>query len=209
MSLRRRLVIYTGVTLGIVVACYVVSLVIVIRIARDDQQRSAGAIVVLGAAQYNGKPSPVLKARLRHALGLYQLGYAPVIVVTGGTASGDDMSEAEAGKRYLVGEGVADSAVLVVPEGTNTDETMDALADWVARAGKTDVLLVSDGFHMARLRVEARRHGLRAWTTPATSSPIAGVQEWSYFLAEGVKFPVAYLRDEGDEWPEPVAPAAP
>jgi uncharacterized SAM-binding protein YcdF (DUF218 family) len=113
--------------------------------------------------------------------------------VTGGTASGDAMSEAEAGKRYLVGEGVPDSAILAVPEGSNTDETIDALAHWVRRAGKADVLLVSDGFHMARLRVEARRHGLVAWTTPAASSPITGPGEWSYFLAEGIKFPVAYL----------------
>src|SRR6188768_1232727 len=174
MSPRRRLFIITLLTLAIVAGLYLTSLVIVIRAARGDQQRSAGAIVVLGAAQYNGRPSPVLKARLRHALGLYQLGFAPVIVVTGGTASGDEVSEAEAGRRYLLSEGVADSAVLMVPEGSNTDETMDALADWVRKSGKHDVLLVSDGFHMARLRVEARRHGLRAWTTPATSSPIAG-----------------------------------
>jgi uncharacterized SAM-binding protein YcdF (DUF218 family) len=103
------------------------------------------------------------------------------------------VSEAEAGRRYLVGEGVPDSAVLVVPEGSNTDETMAALADWVRHAGKSDVLLVSDGFHMARLRVEAERHGLIAWTTPAVSSPIEGQSEWSYFLAEGIKFPVTYL----------------
>src|SRR6188768_4178032 len=106
MSPRRRLLIITALIVAIIGALYLTSLVLVIRTAREDQQRSADAIVVLGAAQYNGKPSPVLKARLRHALGLYQLGYAPVIVVTGGTASGDEVSEAEAGRRYLVGEGV-------------------------------------------------------------------------------------------------------
>src|SRR6478609_995454 len=193
MTLRKRLIVAAAITLTALAGLYVTSLILVIRAAREDQQRSAGAIVVLGAAQYNGKPSPVLKARLRHALGLYQLGYAPVIVVTGGTASGDEVSEAETGRRYLVGEGVPDSAVFVVPEGSNTDETMDALADWVRHAGKRDVLLVSDGFHMARLRVEAERHGLIAWTTPAVSSPIEGQREWSYFLAEGIKFPVTYL----------------
>jgi uncharacterized SAM-binding protein YcdF (DUF218 family) len=209
MSLRRRLAIICGIILAVAGALYLTSLAFVIRAARDDQQRPVGAIVVLGAAQYNGKPSPVLKARLRHALGLYQLGYAPVIVVTGGTASGDDVSEAEAGRRYLISEGVADSAVLMVPEGRNTDETMDALADWVRQAEKRDVLLVSDGFHMARLRVEARRHGLHAWTTPAVSSPISGPREWSYFLAEGWKFPVAWLRDDGAAWPEGAPPLAP
>ena len=209
MTLRRRLFIVVGLILATTLVLYLASLMMVISAARDDQERPAGAIVVLGAAQYNGRPSPVLKARLRHALGLYQLGYAPVIVVTGGTASGDQVSEAEAGRRYLVGEGVADSAVFVVPEGRNTDETMEAVADWVRKEGKRDVLLVSDGFHMARLRVEARRHGLTAWTTPAVSSPIEGRNEWSYFLAEGIKFPVAYLRDDGAGWPEAPAPAAP
>ena len=202
MTRGRRFLIAFGITVALAVVCYVVSLVVVIRTAHDDQQRSADAIVVLGAAQYNGRPSPVLRARLLHALALHRLGYAPVVVVTGGTATGDAVSEAEAGRRLLIAEGLPDSVIKVVPEGRNTDETLDGVADWVARAKKRDVLLVSDGFHMARLRVEARRHGLIAWTTPATGSPITGPREWSYFMAEGVKFPVALFRDDGSSWPE-------
>jgi len=201
MTRRRRFFIALGITAGLAVTLYAISLAQVIRAAQDDQRSPATAVVVLGAAQYNGRPSPVLRARLLHALALYVEGYAPMVVVTGGTARGDAVSEAEAGRRFLRAAGVPDSAIVVLPEGTNTDETLDALADWVARTGGGEVLLVSDGFHMARLRVEARRHGIVARTTPAPTSPIAGPREWSYFLAEGIKFPVALLRDDGSEWP--------
>jgi hypothetical protein len=142
MTSRRRILIALGLTAGLPVALYLIALVRVIRAAHDDQRRPADAIVVLGAAQYNGRPSPVLRARLLHSLALYIEGYAPVVVVTGGAAPGDAVSEAE-----------------------------------------------------------ARRHGVVAWTTPSPTSPIAGPREWSYFLAEGVKYPVALLRDDGSEWP--------
>ena len=190
---RRRWAVLLG-AVGLMGIVYGTALALVWRAARDDQRRAAGAIVVLGAAQYNGKPSPVLRARLDHALALFQEGLAPLIVVTGGIGSGDRESEATVGRRYLLGLGVADSAVVVVAKGKDTDETMAAVAGWVRERGLTDVLLVSDGFHLARLRIVARRHGLTAWTSPAPQSPISGEREWGYFMAEGVKLPVAYVR---------------
>lgn len=173
---------------------YGIALALVWRAARDDQRRAAGAVVVLGAAQYNGRPSPVLRARLDHAVDLYRDGLVPLIVVTGGIGTGDVESEATVGIRYVVGQGVPDSDVVVLAWGKNTDQTMDAVAEWVAEHGAGEIILVSDAFHMARLRVTARRHGLVAWTSPAPASPIAGEREWGYLLAEGVKLPVAYLR---------------
>ncbi|HEX7918824.1 MAG TPA: YdcF family protein [Gemmatimonadales bacterium] len=191
--MRRRWAVLLG-AVGLAGIVYGTALALVWRAARADQRRDAGAIVVLGAAQYNGKPSPVLRARLDHALALYTDGLAPLIVVTGGIGSGDRESEATVGRRYLLGQGVADSAVVVVAKGRDTDETMAAVAEWVQGRALRDVLLVSDGFHLARLRVVARRHGLVAWTSPAPASPINGEREWGYFMAEGVKLPVAYLR---------------
>jgi uncharacterized SAM-binding protein YcdF (DUF218 family) len=182
-----------AVVLGGMGVVYGVALALVWRAAREDQRHAAGAIVVLGAAQYNGKPSPVLKARLDHALDLQRAGIAPLLVVTGGIGSGDHESEATVGRRYLVAQGIPDSMVVVIPEGKNTDETMDAVATWVKGRGLRDIVLVSDAFHLARLRVEARQHGLTAYTSPAVESPIAGEREWGYFLAEGVKLPVTYL----------------
>lgn len=189
---RRRWAVLLG-AVGVAGIVYGTALALVWRAAREDQRRDAGAIVVLGAAQYNGKPSPVLRARLDHALALYTDGLAPLIVVTGGIGSGDRESEATVGRRYLLGQGVTDSAVVVVAKGKDTDETMAAVAEWVQGRALSDVLLVSDGFHLARLRVVARRHGLTAWTSPAPASPISGEREWGYFLAEGVKLPVVYL----------------
>ena len=180
--------------LGVAGVAYGVSLAAVWRAAREDQRRPAGAIVVLGAAQYNGKPSPVLKARLEHALILHGEGFAPLIVVTGGIGSGDRESEATVGRRFLVEMGIPDSLVVVLPEGRDTHETMTAVAEWVRGRGLIEVLLVSDAFHLARLRADARRHGLTAWTSPSTASPITGAREWGFMLAEGVKLPISYLR---------------
>ncbi|HVX88143.1 MAG TPA: YdcF family protein, partial [Gemmatimonadales bacterium] len=149
--IRRRWAVLLG-AVGVAGVVYGTALALVWRAAREDQRRATGAIVVLGAAQYNGKPSPVLRARLEHALALYQEGTAPLIVVTGGIGSGDRESEATVGRRYLVGLGVPDSAVVVVAKGRDTDETIAAVALWVRERALADVLLVSDGFHLARLR---------------------------------------------------------
>jgi len=167
----------------------------VLIMARRDQRRPADAIVVLGAAQYNGHPSPVLKARLDHAYDLYHAGLARLVVVTGGIGQGDRVSEAAAGRQYLVGIGVpADSVVLEA--GTTTAASMDAVAGYLHHAGITRVLLVSDPFHLARLHLEAWRVGLEAYTSPTTSSPISRnfSAELGYFLAEAAKLPLIFVR---------------
>ena len=127
----RRRSLWVLIALGIAGVAYGVSFAMVWRAAREDQRRPAGAIVVLGAAQYNGKPSPVLKARLEHALILHGEGLAPLIVVTGGIGSGDRESEATVGRRFLVEMGIPDSLVVVLSEGRDTHETMTAVAEWV------------------------------------------------------------------------------
>lgn len=184
-------VVLAGITLAYL-ACFVG----VLLTSREDQRHPAGAIVVLGAAQYNGKPSPVLRARLDHALGLYREGLAPAIVVTGGIGPGDRVSEATVGRQYLVAHGVPDSAVVVRPEGRSTQASIRSVAQWAHERGVGRVLLVSDPFHMLRLRLEAGRAGLKAWTSPTTTSPIsASRHEEAFFLAaEAWKIPVVLLR---------------
>jgi uncharacterized SAM-binding protein YcdF (DUF218 family) len=152
--------------------------------------------VVLGAAQYDGRPSPVFAARLDHAVTLHGEGWAERIVVTGGIVPGDRMSEATAGRRYLVDAGVPANEVIVQPEGRNTAGSMEAVAAWLVGEGLERVILVSDPFHLARLRLEARRLGLDAWTSPTPSSPISSRlgTELPYLLAEGVKLPIILLR---------------
>ena len=175
---------------------YTVALAMVLVVSQQDERRPVDAIIVLGAAQYNGRPSPVLRARLDHALGLYRDGLAPVVVVTGGVGLGDTTSEALVGKRYLAAHGIPVTALIAQPQGRTTMASMTAVAQWLRRRGLRRVLLVSDPFHMFRLRLEARRTALEAYTSPTESSPISEnpVLELRYLFAEGFKVPIAWVR---------------
>jgi uncharacterized SAM-binding protein YcdF (DUF218 family) len=194
--LLRRLSRALGLILLAAVCIYTVALVMVLVVSQQDQRRAVDAIVVLGAAQYNGRPSPVLRARLDHALRLYNEGYAPRIVVTGGVGRGDTTSEAIVGRHYLLARDVVPGDVVVQPQGRSTQASMTAVADWLEAEGLHSVLLVSDPFHMYRLRLEARRTNLEAYTSPTESSPISDnpVVELRYLAAEGFKIPVAWVR---------------
>jgi uncharacterized SAM-binding protein YcdF (DUF218 family) len=175
---------------------YTVALVMVLVVSQEDQRHPADAIVVLGAAQYNGRPSPVFRARLDHALQLYREGLAPRLVVTGGVGRGDTMSEATVARHYLLNRKVPPGAVISQPQGRSTRASMTAVAAWLQAAHLKRVILVSDPFHMFRLRLEARRTGLEAYTSPTESSPISDnpVLELRYLAAEAFKIPVAWLR---------------
>lgn len=165
-------------------------------VSRLDQRFAADAIVVLGAAQYDGRPSPVFQARLDHGAVLYGEGWSDLLVVTGGIVPGDRMSEATAGRRYLLGLGIPPDSIVVQAEGRSTSGSMDAVAAWLRGQGHQRVLLVSDPFHLARLRIEARRLGLEAWTSPTTTSPISSrfTTELRYLLSEAAKLPVLAVR---------------
>lgn len=141
--------------------------------ARTPQLHPADAILVLGAAQYNGRPSPVFRARLDHALRLYRRGMAPVLVLTGGVGKGDTLSEGEVARRYAAAHGVPDSAMLVDRRSETSAESVGAAARLMRERGLRSALLVSDPFHMLRLEVLARRAGLRPYRAPARESPIA------------------------------------
>jgi uncharacterized SAM-binding protein YcdF (DUF218 family) len=185
---------------GVIV--YTISLVMVLVVSQQDERRPVDAIVVLGAAQYNGRPSPVLRARLNHALSLYREELAPLVVVTGGIGRGDTTSEAVVGQRYLVVHGIPEGAVVAQGEGRTTMASMSAVTAWLHARGLRRVLLVSDPFHMFRLRLEARRTALEAYTSPTESSPISDnpVLELRYLFAEGFKIPVAWVRSWSPPW---------
>ena len=137
------------------------------RASRQDAARSAEAIVVLGAAQYDGRPSPVLQARLDHAAALFDEGMAPVIVVTGGRQEGDRVTEAAAAARYLEGLGVPSSALRLEVRGENSWESLAATRRILAGEGLHDVLLVSDPYHSYRIAQIADEVGLDAHVSPA------------------------------------------
>ncbi|MFL5758478.1 MAG: YdcF family protein [Thermomicrobiales bacterium] len=155
--------------------------------ARKDQTRPVDAIIVLGAAQYNGRPSPILKARLDEALAAYNEGVAPIIVVTGGRQTGDQFTEASASRNYLVDHGVPRDNILLENDAHNSWESMQGAAALLKSRDLSRVLLVSDGFHLFRLKLMAKDLDLKAYGRPATKSPIKqnSGSEFSYVLREG------------------------
>ncbi|MCA1709472.1 MAG: YdcF family protein [Actinobacteria bacterium] len=152
--------------------------------ARRDEARSAQAIVVLGAAQYNGEPSPVLKARLDHAVDLWRRKLAPVIVVTGGRQTGDKFTEATASANYLLAKGVPDEDILREVSGQSSWQSLAASATFLRDRDINKVLLVSDPFHSFRIRAIANELGLDGHASPTRSSPIDGTDEVRYLLRE-------------------------
>ena len=137
----------------------------------DDGATKSDAIVVLGAAQYDGRPSPVLAARLDHALELWQDGLAPLIVVTGGKRPGDRFTEATAGANYLLDHGVPDAQILREVQGTTSWESLAAAARILRERGLDEVMLVSDPYHALRIGGIADEVGLAAHVSPTTTSP--------------------------------------
>ncbi len=143
--------------------------VAVLRASGLDQRDPVGAVVVLGAAQYNGRPSPVLQARLDHALELYEQGVAPRIVLTGYKQPGDQFTEAFAGYRYLTKKGVPGEDLTIVDDGTSTWESLKATERVLRKQGVESVVLVSDPYHSRRLIDIADEVGLRATVSPTTA----------------------------------------
>lgn len=174
---------------------WIISVAAVVTWSSRDEARPAQAIVVLGAAQYAGKPSPVLRARLDHALDLWNRHFASLLILTGGTGSGDTTSEAAVGRNYARKHGVPDSAILVENEGRTTSESMRAVAGMLEVRGLQSALLVSDPFHMLRLRILARRFGFTPYTSPTRTSPISQDREkrWKYVFSESLKAPLAFF----------------
>lgn len=160
-----------------------------------DEARPANAIVVLGAAQYAGRPSPVLKARLDHALDLWQRHLGQLLILTGGTGERDTTSEAAVGRTYAIKHGVPDTVILMETEGRTTSESMRAVAAMLEARGLQTALLVSDPFHMLRLRILARRFGFTPYTSPTRTSPISPNREqrWKYIFSESIKAPLAFF----------------
>lgn len=188
--------------------------------SRSSADGNADAIIVLGAAQYAGRPSPVLSARLDHALELWQAGRAPRIVLTGGSRPGDQVSEAAAGRRYLVRRGVPAQFILLESAGRTSLASIQGAADLLHHfedslsklsAGNISqnnsaerlhnqlpalasshprVLLVSDPFHMLRLDLLARLHGLAPMPSPTKTSPIsANKAVIEYMVRESIAVP--------------------
>jgi uncharacterized SAM-binding protein YcdF (DUF218 family) len=180
----KRLVIGLAVLFGLLFAFYAAALYSVWSAGRADEARPVDAIVVLGAAQYDGRPSPQLAARLDHALELYQRGLAPRVFVTGGKQPLDRFTEAQSEARYLEDRGVPASAILQEDQGRTTWESLTAVADQLTADGLHSVLLVSDPYHAERIKGMASELGLDAYVSSTRTSPVTGFAAFRHMLKE-------------------------
>lgn len=148
-----------------------------------DEAQPADAIVVLGAAEYRGKPSPVLQGRLNHALVLYLKGLAPYILTTGGAGGDPVFTEGEVGRAYLSRHGVPSEAILVEPEGATTVQSLDAAAETMHRMNLHSCIVVSDGYHIYRVKRVLEAQGIKVYGSPRppAGSPSAMALRWLYF----------------------------
>jgi len=145
--------------------------------ARQDQRPPSDAIVVLGASQYNGRPSPVFEARLSHAAELYAEGVAPVVVTVGGSQPGDNYTEGDSGARWLVEQGLPEDSVVPIGEGSDTLESLELVARVFEEQGWRSAVIVSDPWHSLRSREIAEDFGIEAATSPARSGPAVRERE--------------------------------
>jgi len=183
------------VTISLVYGC--INVAQVWWVGRSDQARSVDAIVVLGVAQYDGRPSPQLRARLDHALALWQEGLSPLVITTGGNQPGDRFTEAETSANYLMEGllGVAVPAESIVQEnsGSTTRESLIAVRNIMQDRGLHSVLIVTDPYHSLRSRLIAQDLGLVAYISPTRTSPLRGASAVSRHVREALGVAVAHL----------------
>jgi len=150
--------------------------------AQRDEARPAEAIVVLGAAEYNGRPSPVLKSRLDHAYELYKRELAPRIVTTGGSGGERVHTEAEVSRQYLAARGIPVEQIYIEREGATTAQSTAASAEILKRLGASTCILVSDGYHLYRAKRMMASHGIQCVGSPRHAKEVSEAYAfWLYF----------------------------
>ena len=185
-----------GLLLSISLVYGCVNLAEVWWVGRSDQARAVDAIVVLGVAQYDGRPSPQLQARLDHALALLLEGASPLVITTGGNQPGDRFTEAEASANYLIqGLGIDYQATEILQEnsGSTTRESLIGVRDIMQSRGLHSVLIVTDPYHSLRSRLIAQDLGLVAYVSPTRTSPLRGASAVSRHIREALGVAVAHL----------------
>lgn len=162
-----------------------------VRIERQstrDESRPADVILILGAAEYRGRPSPVLKARLDHGLELYREKKAPLILTTGGAGGDPTFTEGEVGRAYLTRRGVPSEAILVEAEGETTMQSLAAAAEIMRRMSLGSCIVVSDGYHIYRAKKMLEAQGFAVYGSPRPSPPQSELREWWLYARQAVAY---------------------
>ena len=157
----------------------------IVWVGQRDQAAPADAIIVLGAAAYDARPSPVFEERIRHGLDLYQRGYAPVLIFTGGYGNGAPFAESQVARKYALQQGIPDSAIMIEAVSRNTRENLLQARKLMQERGLHRVIVVSDPLHMARALRLCRQLGIDAVGSPTPSTRFRTVHtQWRFLLQE-------------------------
>ena len=179
-------IVRVALLLVVAVACYLGYIAAQIqKVSAVDEalteQPKVDAIVVLGAAEYRGRPSPVLEARLNHALFLYLKGLAPRIITTGGAGGDPVFTESTVARAYLARHGVPAEAIVVENEGESTAHSIVAVSEIMRRMNLKSAIVVSDGYHIYRVKKMLESTGIRVYGSPRPSAEQSGFREkWLY-----------------------------
>ncbi len=185
----RRFLVFAALTLMVLSAAFVASVALEIqRQSTRDESHPADVIVVLGAAEYRGRPSPVLRARLDHGLYLFQKGFAPLIITTGGAGGDPEFTEGEVGRAYLVRQGVPSEAIVVEPEGASTAQSLAAVAEIMDRMDLHSCIVVSDGYHIFRVKRMLQSRGVVVYGSPRPAAPKYEIREWWLYIRQAVGY---------------------
>ena len=176
---------------GFVYVC--LNIVQVWSVGRSNDSREVDAIVVMGVAQYDGRPSPQLQARLDHVLKLWNEGVATLVVTTGGNQPGDRFTEARASADYLVAGGIPESSISMEDIGSTTLQSLQGVAEILHSRGLSSVEIVTDPYHALRSRLIAQDLGLTAYVSPAENSAVTGGAEKRRMINEGLGLSLAHV----------------
>ena len=158
---------------------------------RTDDRSRVDAIVVMGAAQYDGRPTPQFQARLDHALELWAAGVAPIIVTTGGNQPGDRFTEGGSGAKYLNERGVDSSSLVIEEVGSTTRRSLVVVAELLVARGAEHVVIVTEPFHALRSKLIAQDLGLRVTLSSTRTSPMGGREAFRHQIDEGLGITIA------------------
>ncbi len=156
--------------------------------ARREEARPADVILVLGAAEYRGKPSPVLRARLDHALELYERRLAPLVMTTGGAGGDPVFTEGAVGRMYLMSRGVPSERIVVETEGSSTVESTALAGEIMRRMGLRSAIVVSDGYHIFRVKKLLEASGVTVYGSPRHVSSPNSPREWWNCVRQSVGY---------------------
>jgi uncharacterized SAM-binding protein YcdF (DUF218 family) len=183
----KRWLVIAGAVVAVALAVHLGHTAILIRQQSvADEARPADVIVVLGAAEYRGKPSPVLRARLEHALDLFQRGIAPRILTTGGAGGDPIFTESDVGRAWLIQRGVPSEAIIVEEEGDSTAHSLSVVVEIMRRMQLNSCVVVSDGYHIYRVKRMLKARGVTVYGSPRPANPHRSRSLWWLYLRQAV-----------------------